>query len=85
MEDPDLFFADDGPLVRCSKQRAARSATSASPATEIRQCACCSNSAVAPFSFDTAQMPLNILDAQFRSFAHEVVPKLVQQGIGVLA
>jgi predicted aldo/keto reductase-like oxidoreductase len=36
------------------------------------------------FHFDSAQMPLNILDAQFRSFAHEVVPKLVEQGIAVL-
>lgn len=36
------------------------------------------------FHFDTAQMPLNILDAQFRSFAHQVVPKLVEQGIAVL-
>lgn len=36
------------------------------------------------FHFDTAQMPLNILDAQFRSFAHEVVPKLVEQGTAVL-
>ena len=29
-------------------------------------------------------MPLNILDAQFRSFAKDVVPKLVGQGIAVL-
>jgi aryl-alcohol dehydrogenase-like predicted oxidoreductase len=36
------------------------------------------------FHFDSAQMPLNILDAQFRSFAHNVVPKLVEQGIAVL-
>ena len=36
------------------------------------------------FHFDTAQMPLNILDASFRSFAHQVVPKLVEQGIAVL-
>ena len=36
------------------------------------------------FHFDTAQMPLNILDAQFRSFAKDVVPKLVDQGIAVL-
>jgi aryl-alcohol dehydrogenase-like predicted oxidoreductase len=36
------------------------------------------------FHFDTAQMPLNILDAQFRSFARLVVPKLVEQGIAVL-
>jgi predicted aldo/keto reductase-like oxidoreductase len=36
------------------------------------------------FHFDAAQMPLNILDAQFRSFAHDVVPKLVEQEIAVL-
>jgi uncharacterized protein len=36
------------------------------------------------FHFDTAQMPLNVMDAHFRSFAHLVVPKLVTQGIGVL-
>jgi uncharacterized protein len=36
------------------------------------------------FHFDTAQMPLNVMDAHFRSFAQLVVPKLVQQEIGVL-
>jgi aryl-alcohol dehydrogenase-like predicted oxidoreductase len=29
-------------------------------------------------------MPINILDASFRSFGHQVVPKLVEQGIAVL-
>jgi aryl-alcohol dehydrogenase-like predicted oxidoreductase len=36
------------------------------------------------FHFDSAQMPLNILDAQFRSFARDAVPKLVEQGVAVL-
>ena len=36
------------------------------------------------FHFDTAQMPLNVMDAHYRSFAHLVVPRLVEQGIGVL-
>ncbi|MGY2051925.1 aldo/keto reductase [Methylobacterium sp. JK268] len=36
------------------------------------------------FHFDTVQMPLNVLDAQFRSFSHLVLPYLVEQGIGVL-
>jgi uncharacterized protein len=36
------------------------------------------------FHFDTAQMPLNVMDAHFRSFAELVVPKLIEQGIGVL-
>src|SRR5205085_9307602 len=29
-------------------------------------------------------MPLNVMDYHFRSFAHQVVPKLVEQGIAVL-
>jgi len=37
------------------------------------------------FRFDTVQMPLNVMDAHYRSFAHLVVPELVRQGIGVLA
>jgi aryl-alcohol dehydrogenase-like predicted oxidoreductase len=36
------------------------------------------------FKFDTAQMPLNVMDAHYRSFAKLVVPELVKQGIGVL-
>jgi predicted aldo/keto reductase-like oxidoreductase len=36
------------------------------------------------FTFDTAQMPLNVMDAHYRSFARLVVPELVRQGIGVL-
>ena len=34
--------------------------------------------------FDTVQMPLNVMDAHFRSFAHLVLPELVKQNIGVL-
>jgi hypothetical protein len=37
------------------------------------------------FHFDTAQMPLNVMDAHFRSFAQLVVPRLVAEGTGVLA
>src|ERR1700730_4060984 len=36
------------------------------------------------FSFDTAQMPLNVMDAHFRSFGKEVVPVLVKKHIGIL-
>lgn len=36
------------------------------------------------FRFDTVQMPLNVMDAHFRSFAQLVLPKLVEQQIGVL-
>lgn len=36
------------------------------------------------FSFDTAQMPLNVMDAHYRSFERLVVPELVKMGMGVL-
>ena len=36
------------------------------------------------FKFDTAQMPLNVMDAHYHSFARLVVPELVREGIGVL-
>lgn len=36
------------------------------------------------FTFDAVQMPLNVMDAHFRSFAHKVVPVVVEHGIGVL-
>lgn len=36
------------------------------------------------FRFDTVQMPLNLMDAHYRSFSQLVLPKLTEQGIGVL-
>jgi len=36
------------------------------------------------FKFDAVQMPLNLMDAHYRSFAKEVVPALVGRRIGVL-
>ena len=36
------------------------------------------------FSFDTVQMPLNVMDAHYRSFEKLVLPELVKHNIGVL-
>jgi aryl-alcohol dehydrogenase-like predicted oxidoreductase len=36
------------------------------------------------YQFDTVQMPLSVLDAQFHSFEKQVLPVLTQKGIGVL-
>jgi aryl-alcohol dehydrogenase-like predicted oxidoreductase len=36
------------------------------------------------FSFNTVQMPLNVMDAHYRSFEKLVLPELVRQNIGVL-
>src|SRR2546423_5938768 len=36
------------------------------------------------FKFDAVQMPLNLMDAHYRSFSREVVPELVKRNIGIL-
>jgi aryl-alcohol dehydrogenase-like predicted oxidoreductase len=36
------------------------------------------------FEFDTVQMPLNVMDAHFRSFSKTVLPELVKRNIGIL-
>jgi aryl-alcohol dehydrogenase-like predicted oxidoreductase len=36
------------------------------------------------FTFDTVQMPLNVMDAHYRSFERLVLPELTKQNIGVL-
>jgi predicted aldo/keto reductase-like oxidoreductase len=87
MEDPDRFFAPDGPLEallaakKAGKIRYIGFTGHKDPVVHLRMLEVAAQNS---FHFDTAQMPLNILDAQFRSFSHQVVPKLVEQGIGVL-
>jgi predicted aldo/keto reductase-like oxidoreductase len=86
MEDPDRFF-NDGVLEallearKAGKLRYIGFTGHKDPVVHLRmlEVAQAHN-----FHFDSAQMPLNILDAQFRSFARDVVPKLVSQGIAVL-
>ena len=36
------------------------------------------------FHFDTVQMPINIMDAHFRSFSQLVVPRAIQENIAIL-
>lgn len=38
-----------------------------------------------PYDWATVQMPLNVLDGTFRSFQKNVLPKLVERGIGAIA
>jgi predicted aldo/keto reductase-like oxidoreductase len=37
-----------------------------------------------PYDWDAAQMPINVMDAQFRSFQAEVVPVCLSKNIGVI-
>jgi aryl-alcohol dehydrogenase-like predicted oxidoreductase len=36
------------------------------------------------FEFDTIQMPLNVMDAHFKSFEQQILPVAVQRGMGIL-
>ncbi len=37
-----------------------------------------------PFDWDAAQMPINVMDAHYRSFQKQVVPVCLEKGVGVL-
>jgi aryl-alcohol dehydrogenase-like predicted oxidoreductase len=85
MEDPDRFF-NDGVLEallearKAGKLRYIGFTGHKDPVVHLRML---DVARAHNFHFDSAQMPLNILDAQFRSFARDVAPKLVEQGIAV--
>ena len=78
MEDPDRFFARGGPLEalleakKAGKIRYIGFTGHKDPAVHLRMLEVAGQHG---FHFDAAQMPLNLLDAQFRSFAQLVVPK----------
>jgi aryl-alcohol dehydrogenase-like predicted oxidoreductase len=87
MEDPDRFFAPDGPLEALMAAKQAGKIKyigftgHKDPAVHLRMLELADQH---KFHFDTAQMPINILDYSFRSFRHAVVPKLVERGIALL-
>ncbi|MBZ5621956.1 MAG: aldo/keto reductase [Acidobacteriia bacterium] len=88
LEDPDRFFAPGGPLEalleakQAGKIRYIGFTGHKDPIVHLRMLEMASQH---QFHFDSCQMPLNVMDYHFRSFAHQVVPKLVEQGIAVLA
>jgi aryl-alcohol dehydrogenase-like predicted oxidoreductase len=87
LEDPDRFFAAGGPLEaledakRAGKIRFIGFTGHKDPIVHLRML---EMAAEHKFHFDSCQMPLNVLDAHFRSFEKEVMPKLAAQGIAVL-
>jgi aryl-alcohol dehydrogenase-like predicted oxidoreductase len=87
MEDPDRFFAADGPLEallaakKAGKLRYIGFTGHKDPAVHLRML---DVAEAHKFQFDACQMPLNVMDAHFRSFEHQVLPRLVKQGIAVL-
>jgi aryl-alcohol dehydrogenase-like predicted oxidoreductase len=87
LEDPDRFFAANGPIEalldakKAGKIRYIGFTGHKDPLVHLRMLEVAEQH---KFRFDTCQMPLNLMDAHFRSFEHMVLPKLVDQGIGVL-
>jgi len=87
MEDPDRIFAEDGAMEavleakKAGKIRYIGFTGHKDPLVHLRTLELATRR---QFRFDAVQMPLNVMDAHFRSFAQQVVPALVKEGIGVL-
>ena len=87
MDDPDKFFAPNGPLEALMEAKKAGKIKyigftgHKDPAVHLKMLALADQH---KFHFDTAQMPINVLDASFKSFTNEVVPKLVEKEIALL-
>jgi predicted aldo/keto reductase-like oxidoreductase len=87
MEDPDRIFAEGGAMEallaakQAGKIRYIGFTGHKDPLVHLRMLEI---AAQHKFHFDAVQMPLNVMDAHFRSFQHQVVPVLVREGIAVL-
>lgn len=81
--DPDLHFAKDGVIEafeeakRQGKVRFVGFTGHKDPSIHLKMLSY-------EYAFDTCQMPLNILDATFRSFEQQVLPELNRRGIAAL-
>jgi aryl-alcohol dehydrogenase-like predicted oxidoreductase len=88
MEDPDRIFAPSGAMEAAIAAREAGKIRHIGftghkdPAVHLRMLETAQKHS---FHFDTVQMPINVMDAHFRSFAKEVMPVALRQGIGILA
>jgi aryl-alcohol dehydrogenase-like predicted oxidoreductase len=87
-EDPDRIFAAGGAIEaavaarKAGKIRYIGFTGHKDPAIHLRMIEIAQKHS---FHFDTVQMPINVMDAHFRSFAKEVMPIALKQGIGILA
>ncbi|AGY59067.1 aldo/keto reductase [Gloeobacter kilaueensis] len=87
LEDPDRIFAAGGAMEavlaaqKAGKVRYIGFTGHKDPLVHLRMLEVAAQN---NFRFDTVQMPLNVMDAHFRSFEAQVLPKLVADQIGVL-
>jgi aryl-alcohol dehydrogenase-like predicted oxidoreductase len=87
LEDPDRIFAEGGAMEamlaakQAGKVRYIGFTGHKDPYVHLRML---DHAREHNFHFDTVQMPLNVMDAHFRSFTHEVLPILTREGIAPL-
>jgi aryl-alcohol dehydrogenase-like predicted oxidoreductase len=87
MEDPDRIFAENGAMEavqeaqQAGKIRYIGFTGHKDPLVHLRMLEIAASHKV---RFDAVQMPLNVMDAHFRSFEHQVLPLLLRDEIGVL-
>jgi predicted aldo/keto reductase-like oxidoreductase len=87
LEDPDRIFAAGGAIEAMLEARQAGKLSyigftgHKDPLVHLRMLEVAS---AHKFRFDAVQMPLNVMDAHFRSFEHQVLPRLLADDIGVL-
>ena len=87
-EDPDRIFAEDGAIHAAMRAREAGKIRyigftgHKDPAIHLRMFEIADQHG---FKFDSVQMPVNAMDAHFRSFTNQVIPVAVKHGTGVLA
>ena len=87
LEDPDRIFAPGGAIEallaaqKAGKIRFIGFTGHKDPFVHLRMLEAADRH---DFRFDAVQMPINVMDAHFRSFSHLVLPVLVKKHIGVL-
>jgi predicted aldo/keto reductase-like oxidoreductase len=87
MEDPDRIFAEGGAIKamqaaqQAGKIRYIGFTGHKDPLVHLRMLEIAASN---KFRFDAVQMPLNVMDAHFRSFEHQVLPLLLEDEVGVL-
>jgi aryl-alcohol dehydrogenase-like predicted oxidoreductase len=87
-DDPDRIFAEEGAIhaaleaKQAGKLRYIGFTGHKDPHIHLRMLEVAEQNG---FHFDTAQMPVNVMDAHFRSFTRNVVPEMMRRGVGVLA
>lgn len=87
LEDPDRIFAEGGAMEamleakKAGKVRFIGFTGHKDPYVHLRML---NHARKHDFHFDAVQMPLNVMDAHFRSFTHEVLPVLTREGIAPL-